>query len=126
MLQPEVKALETWLEENLCLGYIEKSPSPWAVLVFFIKKKDRKLYLIQDYCPINKVTIKNPYPISLTNNLINRLSNAFWFTALDIQWGYHNIYIHKGHKERAAFSMHKGLYQPNVMLFGLMNSPTTF
>ena len=84
MSQPEVEALETWLEKNLRLGYIKKSTSPWVVLVFFIKKKDRKLHLIQDYYPINKVTIKNPYPIPLTNNLINRLSDGSWFTTLDI------------------------------------------
>jgi hypothetical protein len=45
---------------------------------------------------------------------------------LDIRWGYHNIHICEGHKERAAFSTHRGLFHPKVMLFGLTNSPTTF
>jgi hypothetical protein len=94
--------------------------------VFFIKKKDRKLHLIQDYHPINKITVKNPYPIPLTNDLINQLSDANYFTTLDIHWGYHNIRIHEGHEERAVFSTHRGLYHPKVMLFGLTNSPATF
>ena len=126
MLPPELEELDKWIDENLEKGYIELSKSPWAVLVFFIKKKDGKLCLIQDYCPINKITVKHPYPIPLTNDLINRLQDAEYFTTLDICWGYHNIRIKEGHKDRAAFSTHRGLYCPKVMLFGLMNSPATF
>jgi hypothetical protein len=64
---PKLKKLDVWIDENLDKGYIEPSKSSWAVLVFFIKKKDRKLCLIQDYHPINKITVKNPYPILLIN-----------------------------------------------------------
>ena len=122
----ELEELDKWIDENLEKGYIEPSKSPWAVPVFFIKKKDGKLHLIQDYCPINKITIKHPYPIPLTNDLINHLQDAQYFTTLDIRWGYHNICIKEGHEDRAAFSTHHGLYHPKVMLFGLTNSPVTF
>ena len=126
MLPLELEELDKWIDENLEKGYIELSKSPWAVLVFFIKKKDGKLCLIQDYCPINKITVKHPYPILLTNDLINRLQDAEYFTTLDICWGYHNIRIKEGHEDRAAFLTHRGLYRPKVMLFGLTNSPATF
>ena len=126
MSPPELEELDKWIDENIEKGYIEPSKSPWAVPVFFIKKKDGKLRLIQDYHPINKITIKHPYPIPLTNDLINCLQDAEYFTTLDICWGYHNIHIKEGHEERAAFSTHHGLYHPKVMLFGLTNSPATF
>jgi hypothetical protein len=110
MSPPELEELNKWIDENLEKRYIEPSKSPWAVPVFFIKKKDGKLHLIQDYHPINKITVKNPYPIPLTNDLINQLSEARYFTTLDIHWGYHNIHICEGHEERAGFSMHRGLF----------------
>ena len=122
----ELEELDKWIDENLEKGYIKPSKSPWVISVFFIKKKDEKLYLIQDYCPINKITIKHPYPIPLTNDLINRLQDAEYFTTLDICWGYHNIRIKEGHEERAALLTYHGLYHPKFMLFGLINSPTTF
>ena len=85
MLPPELEELDKWIDENIEKGYIKPSKSPWAVLVFFIKKKDRKLRLIQDYHPINKITIKHPYPIPRINDLINCLQDAEYFTTLNIR-----------------------------------------
>ena len=80
ILPPELEELDKWIDKNIEKGYIEPSKSPWAVPVFFIKKKDGKLRLIQDYHPINKITIQHPYPIPLTNDLINCLQDAEYFT----------------------------------------------
>jgi hypothetical protein len=76
MSPAEQVELDKWLEENLAKGYLRPSKSPMASPVFFIKKKDGKLRLVQDYRRLNKITIKNRYPLPLTANIINRLTGA--------------------------------------------------
>ena len=80
------------------------SESPAPVPVFYIKKKDSKLHLVQDYRKTNAITIPNKTPLLLTNNVINCLNKAKYFTKLDIQWGYHNIRIQEGDEWKAAFT----------------------
>ncbi len=94
--------------------------------VFFIKKKDGKLRLVQDYRRLNKITIKNRYPLPLAADIINRLKGAQYFTKFDVRWGYHNIRIHKGDEWKGALATNRGLYEPKVMYFGMTNSPATF
>ena len=122
----EQEALDKFLEENLAKGYLRPSKSPMASPVFFIKKKDGSLRLIQDYRRLNKITIKNHYPLLLASDIINRLTGAQYFTKFDVRWGYHNIRIHKGDEWKAAFKTNKGLFEPTVMFFGMCNSPATF
>ena len=122
----EQKELDKFLEENLRKGYIVESKSPIAAPVFFIKKKDGKLRLIQDYRWLNEWTIKNRYPLPLSTDLISRLANAQYFTKFDVRWGYNNIRIKEGDEWKAAFSTNRGLFEPRVMFFGLTNSPATF
>jgi hypothetical protein len=94
--------------------------------VFFIKKKDGKLRLVQDYQKLNEVTIKNRYPLPLAANIINRLSGAKYFMKFNVQWGYTNVCIKEGDEWKAAFTTTRGLSKPHVMFFGLTNSPATF
>src|SRR5467141_238546 len=96
--------------------------------IFFIKKKDRSLCLIQDYCKLNALTIKNTYPLPLIPDILNMVSGAKvkYFTRLDIQWGYNNVRIKDGDKWKVAFQMNRGLFEPLVMFFGLTNSPAMF
>ncbi len=70
--------------------------------------------------------IKNRYPLPLISELIDKLCGAKYFTKLDIRWGYNNIHIKEGDKEKVAFRINLRLFEPTVMFFGLMNSPTTF
>src|SRR6201996_108059 len=93
---------------------------------FFIKKKDRTLQPVHDYCQLNGMTIKNQYPLPLIQELIDCLKQAKYFTKLDIRWGYNNIHIKEGNEWKAAFITNCGLYKPTVMFFGLTNSPATF
>jgi hypothetical protein len=122
----ELKELDEFLEENLCRGYITPSKSPMASPIFFIKKKDGKLRLVQDYRKLNEVTIKNRCPLPLATDIINRLSGAKYFTKFDVQWGYTNVRIKEGDEWKAAFTTTRGLFEPRVMFFGLTNSPATF
>ena len=107
-------------------GYISKSKSPYASPFFFIKKKDGKLHPVQDYCKLNKYTIKNKYPLPLIPNLIAQVKDTWIFTKFDIRWGYNNIHIKDGDQHKAAFKIKYGLFEPNVMYFGLTNSPAMF
>ena len=94
--------------------------------VFFIKKKDGSLRLVQDYCVLNAMTVKNRYPLPLISELLNNLRGARYFTKLDVCWGYNNVRIKEGDEWKAAFRTNRGLFEPLVMFFGLTNSPATF
>ncbi|GLB39313.1 putative retrotransposable element tf2 155 kda protein type 1-like [Lyophyllum shimeji] len=108
LLTPNEQAeLDTFLEENLKSGRIRPSKSPMASPVFFIKKKDGSLRLVQDYRALNAITVKNYYPLPLISELINNLCG-------------------EGDEWKAAFRMNRGLFEPLVMFFGLTNSPATF
>src|SRR5882724_10437695 len=96
--------------------------------VFFIKKKDRSLHLVQDYRKLNAMTMKNTYPLPLIPDILNKVSEAKarYFTKLDVCWGYNNIQIKEGDEWKAAFWTNRGLFEPLVMFFGLTNSLATF
>jgi len=103
----EQKQLDEFLNENLKSQHICPSKSPMASPVFFIKKKDGSLCLVQDYRKLNAVTMKNAYPLPLIPDILNKVSEAKakYFTKLDICWGYNNIWIKEGDKWKAAFQM---------------------
>ena len=94
--------------------------------MFFIKKKDGSLRLVQDYRALNAITVKNKYPLPLILELINKLQGARYFTKLDIHWGFNNIWMKDGDEWKATFRTNQGLYEPLVMFFGLTNSLATF
>ena len=83
----EDEALKEFLDEQLMKGYIRPSKSQYASSFFFIKKKDEKLRLVQDYRKINDITIRNQYPLPLISDLITDLCGAHIYTKLDIRWG---------------------------------------
>ena len=118
--------LDKFINENVAKGYIQESKSPLSSPFFFVKKKDGSLRPVQDYRRLNEITIKNRYPLPLISDLMDRLKKAKYFTKLDIRAGYNNIRIKPGDEWKAAFVTNRGLYEPNVMFFGLANSPSTF
>jgi hypothetical protein len=122
----EQAELDRFIHENLEKGYIVPSKSLMASPVFFIKNKDGKLWLIQDYRKLNDITVKNRYPLPLASDIINRLRGATYFTKFDVRWGYNNVWIKEGDEWKAAFATNHGLFEPKVMFFGMTNSPATF
>jgi len=122
----EDNAIQKFLRDKLEKGYIRESKSPFASSFFFVRKKDGKLRLVQDYQKINVITICNQYPLPLIADLIRDLSNAHIYTKLDVCWGYNNIHIREGDEKKAAFKTQYGLFEPTVMYFGLTNSLATF
>ena len=114
------------MEENLHTRRIQPSKSPITASVFFIKKKDGSLQLVQDYRTLNAVTVKNRYPLPLISELVSQLHRAKYFTKLDVRWGFNNVCIKPRDEWKAAFHTNRGLFKPLVMFFGMTNSPTTF
>ena len=94
--------------------------------MFFIKKKDGSLWLVQDYYTLNAVTVKNRYSLPLISELVSQLCRAKYFTKLNVCWGFNNICIKPRDKWKAAFCTNCGLFEPLMMFFGMTNSPTTF
>jgi len=99
----EQKELDAFLEENLHTGQICPSKSPMVAPVFFIKKKDGSLQLVQDYRALNSMTVKNKYPLPLISELVSQLHGARYFTKLDVCWGFNNVCIKPGNEWKAAF-----------------------
>jgi len=122
----EQKELDAFLEENLRTRRIHPSKSPMAALVFFIKKKDGSLWLVQDYRALNSITVKNKYSFPLISELVSQLHGARYFTKLDVRWGFNNVRIKPGDEWKAAFQTNRGLFEPLVMFFGMTNSLATF
>jgi len=122
----EQKELDSFLEENLCTRRIHPFKSPMAAPVFFIKKKDGSLQLVQDYRALNSMTVKNKYPLPLISELVSQLRGARYFTKLDVHWGFNNVRIKPGDEWKVAFRTNRGLFEPLVMFFGITNSPATF
>ena len=126
MTLKEEEVLNQWLDEQLKAGLIVESKSRYAAPYFYIPKKDGSLQLVQDYRKLNQVTIKDKMPLPLIREVINKLKEAKYFNMLDLIWGYNNIQIKEGDEWKAAFLTNKGLFELQVMYFGLCNSLGTF
>ena len=126
LMQVEQQALEEFIKEHQRKGYICPSKSPYATPLFFIKKKDGKLRPVQDYQKINEWTIRNRYTLPLIPELIARVKDSTQFTKFDVRWGYNNVHIREGDEWKVAFVTNKGLFEPQIMFFGLTNFPATF
>ena len=84
------------------------------------------LHPVQDYRRLNSWTRKNRYTLPLISELVNKAPGHTWYSTMDVRWGYNNVRIKDGDQWKAAFKTTRGLYEPNVMFFGLTNSPATF
>lgn len=115
--------LDAEIEKLKNQGLIEESSSPLVL----VQKKDKTWRLCVDYRRLNSQTIKDAYPIPRIADDLDALSGAKWFTSFDLNMAYHQIPIRESDKAKTAFGTPRGgLYQYNVMPFGLCNAPSTF
>jgi len=126
MAPTELKELKTQLDELLQKGFIRPSVSPWGAPVLFVKEKDGTLRLCIDYQELNKITIKNKYPLPQIDDLFDQLQGAGVFSKIDLRSGYHQLRIKLEDIPKTAFRTRYGHYEFTVMPFGLANAPTAF
>lgn len=114
------------IKEMLSQGIISPSSGPWAAPVILVKKKNGEFRFCVDYRKLNRVTVKDVYPLPRIDDTLDALGGAKWFSALDLKNGYWQIEVDSKDREKTAFVTPGGLYQFNVMPFGLCNAPATF
>ncbi|EAL22396.1 hypothetical protein CNBB2750 [Cryptococcus deneoformans B-3501A] len=124
--ETELEALREYLDENLKKGFIRPSESPAGAPILFVKKKDGSLRMCVDYRGINKITIKNRYPLPLIAELLDRLKSAKVFTKIDLRGAYNLLRIKAGEEWKTAFRTCYGHFEYLVMPFGLTNAPASF
>ena len=122
----EMKELATQLQDLLDKGMIRPSTSPWGAPVLFVKKKDGSFRLCIDYMELNKITIKNKYPLPRIDDLFDQLKDVVYFSKIELRTGYHQLKIKPEDIPKTAFRTRYGHYELLVMSFGLTNAPSAF
>ena len=126
MAPVELQELRVQLQELIDKGFIRPSTSPWGALVLFAKKKDKTLRLCIGYQQLNRVTIKNRYPLPRIDNLFDQLRGARVYSKIDLRTGYHQLRVREIDIPKTAFRTRYGHFEFTVMPFGLMNALATF
>eukprot|EP00253_Pinus_taeda_P032966 PITA_32966 len=126
MSVPELTELKMQWQELLDKNYIRPSVSPWGAPVLFVRKKDGTLRMCIDYRQLNKLTIKNKYPLPRIDELFDQVKGATVFSKIDLRSGYHQIRIKDEDIAKTTFRTRYGHYEFVVFPFGLTNAPATF
>ncbi|KAD2805354.1 hypothetical protein E3N88_38731 [Mikania micrantha] len=107
----ELQELESQLQELTDKGFIRPSHSPWGAPVLFVKKKDGSFRMCIDYRELNKLTIKNRYPLPRIDDLFDQLQGSAWFLNIDLRSGYHQLRVHDDDIPKTAFRTRYGHYE---------------
>ncbi|GKA04314.1 putative reverse transcriptase domain-containing protein [Tanacetum coccineum] len=122
----ELKELADQLQELSEKWFIRSSSSPWGAPVLFVKKKDGSFHMCIDYRELNKLTVKNRYPLLRIDDLFDQLQCSSIYSKIDLQSGYHQLRIREEDIPITTFRTRYGHYEFQVMPFGLTNAPAVF
>ena len=120
------KIIDETIDEMLDAKVIRRSRSPWSFPVVIVDKKDGSKRFCVDFRKLNQVTKKNSYLLPVIDDILALLGKAKYFTSLDLKSGYWQVLMNESDKEKTAFACHRGLFEFNVMPFGLSNAPAVF
>nr|GFA14765.1 putative reverse transcriptase domain-containing protein [Tanacetum cinerariifolium] len=122
----EMKELSNQLQELSDKGFIRPSSSPLGASVLFVKKKDGSFQMCIDYRELNKLTVKNRYPLMRIDDLFDQLQGSSIYSKIDLRLGYHQLRVQEEHIPKTAFRTRYDHYELQVMSFGLTNVPAIF
>ncbi|GJW51250.1 hypothetical protein Tco_0092601 [Tanacetum coccineum] len=121
----KMEDLSNQLKELQDKGYIRPNSSPKGAPVLFVEKKAGSFRMCIDYRELNKLTIKNYYPLSRINDLFNQLQGSRYFSKIDLRFGYHQLRVYEDDIPNTAFRTRYGHFEFTVMPFVLKNAPAT-
>ena len=126
-MSPHTRAeMRVLLNDMLQKDIISPSKSPWASPIVLVKKKDGSSRFCVDYRQINAITRKDAYPLPRVDDTLETLAGSQLFSTLDLISGYWQVEVKPEDREKTAFVTSEGLYEFNVLPFGLCNGPATF
>ncbi|GJU51681.1 putative reverse transcriptase domain-containing protein [Tanacetum coccineum] len=121
----KLQELSAQLQELSDKGFIRPSSSPWGAPVLFVKKKDGSFRMCIDYRELNKLTVKNRYPLPRIDDLFDQLQGSSVYSKIDLRSGYHQLIVREEDIPKTAFRTRYGHYEFQVMPFGLTNAPAS-
>ncbi|GJR39512.1 putative reverse transcriptase domain-containing protein [Tanacetum coccineum] len=119
----EMQELSSQLQELDDKGIIKTSSSPWGASVLFLKKKDESFRMCIDYRELNKLIVKNRYPLPRIDDLFDQSQGSSVYSKIDLLSGNHQLRVSDEDIPKTAFRTRYGHYEFHVMPFGLTNSP---
>ncbi|GKC42323.1 putative reverse transcriptase domain-containing protein, partial [Tanacetum coccineum] len=119
----EMQELSAQLQELSDKGFIRPSSSPWGAPVLFFKKKDGSFRMCIEYCELNKLTVKNQYPLLRIDDLFDQLQGSSVYSKIDLRSGYHQLRVREEDIHNTEFKTRYGHYEFQVIPFGLTNAP---